>query len=140
MAKKVLIIDEEEILIEPVIDRLNYEYPGIEITHCLTGDEGLSKILEAKKQYDLVILDMMLPVDQEKVDKLKIDELLYGLYVLKQVRQSNTTLPINCYTVFNDKVVIEQIALNGAKHFSKISSDGFDQLFIEINKILNIEI
>ena len=72
MAKKILVIDDEQDLVELIKMRL--ETSGFEVVVAYDGQEGLTK---AKKESpDLIILDLMMPkIDGYKVCRmLKFDE------------------------------------------------------------------
>lgn len=68
--KKILII-EDEVKIARFI-QLELKYEGYEVDICHDGREGLNKVL--KENYDLIILDVMLPS-------------LNGMEVLRRIRQ-----------------------------------------------------
>lgn len=70
--KKILII-EDEVKIARFI-QLELQYEGYEVDVCYDGREGLNKVLG--KDYDLIILDVMLPS-------------LNGMEVLRRIRQSS---------------------------------------------------
>ena len=58
MAKeKVLVVDDEEDILELV--RYNLDKDGYKVTAALTGEEALRKA--RSENYDLIILDLMLP-------------------------------------------------------------------------------
>jgi len=55
--KKILIIEDEKVIAE--LERDYLEVNGFESELAPTGDEGLSKAMA--KEYDLILLDLMLP-------------------------------------------------------------------------------
>ncbi|MBO0962665.1 response regulator transcription factor [Neobacillus sp. MM2021_6] len=67
--KRILIIEDDQVIVEVEKDYL--EASGFEVELAITGDLGLKKALE--EEYDLIILDLMLP----KTD---------GFEICKQVR------------------------------------------------------
>lgn len=70
--KKILIIEDEEKIARFI--QLELKYEGYEVDICHDGREGLNKTL--KGNYDLIILDVMLPS-------------LNGMEVLRRIRQSS---------------------------------------------------
>ncbi len=72
MAKRILLVDDEEALVELLKMRL--EVNGYEVLEASDGEEGLDKA--RKEKPDLIILDLMLPkIDGYKVCRmLKFDE------------------------------------------------------------------
>lgn len=55
--KKILIVEDEESIAE--LERDYLEISGFEVELCNNGDEG--KFLAVSNEYDLIILDIMLP-------------------------------------------------------------------------------
>ena len=74
MAEKILLVEDEEKLARMVEMELRYE--GYEVTKAFDGRSGLEEALSGK--YDLVLLDIMLPV-------------MDGWSVLKKIRESDRT-------------------------------------------------
>lgn len=84
MAKKILIIDDERIMVKGL--KFSLEQDGYETDAAYDGEEGLNKALN--EHYDLIILDIMLP---------KIN----GLEVCRQVREQSS-VPIIMLTAKGD--------------------------------------
>lgn len=59
MNKKLLIVDDEKTLVKAL--RFNLEKEGFQIDAAYDGKEAIAKINDTEQQYDLVILDLMLP-------------------------------------------------------------------------------
>ncbi|MBI2190812.1 MAG: response regulator [Planctomycetes bacterium] len=76
-AKKILIIDDEPIIVRTLQDRL--KFTGYEVFTAADGEEGLQKAVQQKP--DLVLLDIMMP---------KLD----GHQVLERMRQMEDTREI----------------------------------------------
>lgn len=72
MAKKVLVVDDEKLIVKGV--RFSLEQDGMEVDCAYDGEEALEKALA--RQYDVILLDVMLP---------KID----GMEVCRQIRESS---------------------------------------------------
>ncbi len=70
MAKKVLVVDDEKLIVKGI--RFSLEQEGIEVDCAYDGEEALNMARE--KEYDMVLLDLMLP----KVN---------GLEVCQQIRE-----------------------------------------------------
>ena len=64
MAKKVLVVDDEKLIVKGI--RFSLEQDGMEVTAAYDGEEALQNIKE--KNFDLVVLDVMLP----KMDGLEV--------------------------------------------------------------------
>ncbi len=70
MAKKVLVVDDEKLIVKGI--RFSLEQDGMEVDCAYDGEEALQ--MAKDKQYDMILLDLMLP---------KMD----GLSVCQQVRE-----------------------------------------------------
>ena len=70
MAKKVLVVDDEKLIVKGI--RFNLEQDGMEVDCAYDGEEAVEKAKENK--YDIILLDLMLP---------KMD----GLEVCQQIRE-----------------------------------------------------
>lgn len=57
MAKKVLIVDDEKLIVKGI--RFSLEQDGMEVDCAYDGEEALQKIKE--KEYNIILLDVMLP-------------------------------------------------------------------------------
>lgn len=57
MAKKVLVVDDEKLIVKGV--RYSLEQDGMEVDCAYDGEEALQKIKD--KEYDIILLDVMLP-------------------------------------------------------------------------------
>ena len=70
MAKKVLVVDDEKLIVKGI--RFSLEQDDMEVDCAYDGEEAVQKARE--NQYDIVLLDLMLP---------KLD----GLQVCQQIRE-----------------------------------------------------
>ena len=70
MAKKVLVVDDEKLIVKGI--RFSLEQDGMEVDCAYDGDEALTMI--KNKEYDIILLDVMLPK-------------LTGFEVCQQVRE-----------------------------------------------------
>lgn len=72
MAKKVLVVDDEKLIVKGI--RFSLEQDGMEVDCAYDGEEALS--LASSNQYDIILLDVMLPK-------------LTGFEVCQQIRESS---------------------------------------------------
>ena len=70
MSRKVLVVDDEKLIVKGI--RFNLEQDGMEVDCAYDGEEALEKAKE--KEYDMILLDIMLPK-------------LTGLEVCQQIRE-----------------------------------------------------
>lgn len=70
--KKILIIDDDENLRLPLVDKLTME--GFDVLEAKNGEEGLDQAIKTKP--DIILLDIMMPVMSgwETLGKLRKDE------------------------------------------------------------------
>ena len=57
MAKKVLVVDDEKLIVKGI--RFSLEQDGMEVDCAYDGEEALE--MAHNKQYDIILLDIMLP-------------------------------------------------------------------------------
>ncbi len=70
MGSKVLVVDDEKLIVKGI--RLSLEQDGMEVDTAFDGEEALAMINE--KEYDMVLLDLMLP----KMDGLEVCQNIRG--------------------------------------------------------------
>ena len=70
MSKRVLVVDDEKLIVKGI--RFSLEQEGMEVDCAYDGEEALEKARE--KEYDMILLDIMLPK-------------LTGLEVCQQIRE-----------------------------------------------------
>ena len=75
MAKKVLVVDDEKLIVKGI--RFSLEQDGMEVDCAYDGEEALE--MAHNKQYDIILLDIMLP---------KLD----GFQVCQQIREFSNQL------------------------------------------------
>jgi len=101
---KILMIDDNVNLIEMVNDYFE-NHPKIEIVgKAYDGEEGLKIIKEGKLDYDLIILDLIMP----KKD---------GLGVLKELKASNISNNIIVATSYNAPDTIRKVSEFGVNYY-----------------------
>jgi two-component system, OmpR family, response regulator VicR len=84
MGKKVLVVDDEKLIVKGI--RFSLEQDGMEVDTAFDGEEALQKATE--KEYDLILLDIMLPK-------------LTGFEVCQQIREFSN-VPIVMLTAKGD--------------------------------------
>ena len=84
MAKKVLVVDDEKLIVKGI--RFSLEQDGMEVDCVYDGEEAVRMARE--KEYDIVLLDVMLPK-------------LTGFEVCQQIREFST-VPIIMLTAKGD--------------------------------------
>ena len=101
---KILMIDDNVNLIEMVSDYFE-NHPKIEIVgKAYDGEEGLKIIKEGKLEYDLIILDLIMP----KKD---------GMGVLKELKASNISSNIIVATSYNAPDTIRKVSEFGVNYY-----------------------
>ena len=80
MAKKVLVVDDEKLIVKGI--RFSLEQDGMEVDCAYDGNEAIEKAKE--REYDVVLLDVMLP----GVD---------GMELLRRMRASATATAAICW-------------------------------------------
>ena len=101
---KVLMIDDNINLIEMVREYFSNK-DNIEIAlWAYDGEEGIKKIEEEKDNYDLIILDLIMP----KKD---------GIYVLEEMQKRNINKGVIVATSYNASDVIRQVSEFGVNYF-----------------------
>lgn len=101
---RVLMIDDNKSLTEMVKEYfVNHE--KIEVSLCsYDGEEGLKTILNKEKEYDLILLDLIMP----KKD---------GIYVLDELKKRNITKNIIVATSYNAPEMIRKVSEYGVKYY-----------------------
>ena len=135
MSPKILVIDDEEWLIQPVRDRLDYE--KIEHDYAQTGFEGLDFFREQGDSYAAIVLDMKLPLgefpedfDPEVLNRYPIP----GIHILEKIRELDDDVPILCFTVLEDHYVRQHTSKWKARHYKKGRDE--EALFEDIHRHL----
>ena len=86
MAKKVLVVDDEKLIVKGI--RFSLEQDGMEVDCAYDGEEALEKV--KAKEYDIVLLDVMLPK-------------LTGFEVCQQIREFSS-VPVVMLTAKGDDI------------------------------------
>lgn len=86
MAKKVLVVDDEKLIVKGI--RFSLEQDGMEVDCAYDGEEALEKV--KTREYDIVLLDVMLPK-------------LTGFEVCQQIREFSS-VPVVMLTAKGDDI------------------------------------
>ncbi len=84
---RILIVEDEEALAKVIKDSLEAE--GYAVDHVSDGEKALSRIQSTSQEYDLIMLDLMLPSKG-------------GLQICQEIRKMNIDTPVLILTVNND--------------------------------------
>ena len=109
MKKKLLIVDDEEAIRELLVDAL--EEADHEIATAQNGKEAL--LLSQQRHFDCILTDIRMPV-------------MSGFEFIKELRKTNSTVPVIFFTTFNDSENMKQALKYGA--FDFISKPHFEKL------------
>lgn len=99
---KILLVEDEQKLATALVRGLNLE--GYTVDHIADGKKALTRISLHRSDYDLVILDLMLPS-------------LDGYEICKQMREMNITVPILILTARNETDTKVQLLQSGADDY-----------------------
>ena len=119
MAKRVLVVDDEELIVKGIHFSLGQD--GMEVDCAYDGEEGLQKVKE--NHYDVVLLDIMLP---------KMD----GFEVCRQIREFSKVPIIMLSAKGEDMDKILGFEYGTDDYITKPFS--FDELLIRIKNILKL--
>ena len=101
---RVLMIDDNASLVEMLTEYFS-DHEKIEVTlTCSDGEEGLKTILEKENEYDIILLDLVMP----KKD---------GLYVLKELKERNISKNIIVQTSYNAPETIRKVSEYGVNYY-----------------------
>lgn len=102
LGAKILIVDDEEMLVEYLRQTLLPALRGCEVDAAYSGEEALSKL--ADTDYDLILADLRMPGFD-------------GLALVKGVRYLDPHVPIVLMTGFGSKVLQREAADLGVDHY-----------------------
>lgn len=102
MAEKILIVDDENIILEPLSEKFKDE--GFEVETASNGEEGLKKALEFMP--DLILLDVVMPK-------------MNGLEMLEKLRaeKGGKDIKVIVFTNVNEVEKVEDAAKSGASEY-----------------------
>ena len=117
---RLLIVEDEEKLAKAL--KKGLEMKGYAVDWLPDSKKALNRILMYRKEYDLIILDLMLP---------GID----GATITEQVRQDNVTTPIIILTARNETEHKVDLLNKGADDYV-VKPFSFEELLARINSVL----
>ena len=102
MAKKILIVDDENMIVEPLAEKFKDE--GFEVETASDGEEGLKKALEIIP--DLILLDVVMPK-------------MNGLEMLKRLRaeEKGKNIKVIVFTNVNEVEKVEDVVSAGVSEY-----------------------
>lgn len=121
MDKKILIIEDDDLIRQLYADQLNMA--GFQVAGYATGKTGLEALKQQK--YDLVLLDIMLPDTN-------------GLEILRQIKQDDELKSIPVVLLTNlgqDTIIKEGFKLGADAYLVKIAYNP-DQIVQEVKSVL----
>jgi DNA-binding response OmpR family regulator len=117
---RILIVEDEEKLAEAVASGLTKKGYAVDIVN--DGEKGLTRISLHRDDYDLVILDLMLPT-------------MDGYEICKGVRELGITIPILVLTARNENETKIKLLLSGADDYL-VKPFSFEELAARIHALL----
>ena len=101
---KILMIDDNTNLVEMVKEYFT-GHNKIEVTlTCKDGEEGLDAILNKSSEYDIILLDLVMPNKD-------------GMYVLDQLNKKGIEKNIIVQTSYNEPKVIRKVSEYGVNYY-----------------------
>lgn len=120
MARRVLLVDDEEDIVEVIQDRL--EAYGFTVTTARTGLEALKKL--SVEKFDGIFLDVKMPE-------------MGGIEALEEIRKTDKQIPVIIITASSTRdAAIEAIA-KGANEYV-LKPFAWEELKAKIEKVYNI--
>ena len=133
--KKILIVDEERWYMEGILDRIDADFGQGRYDYCFNGQEAIDKLKTT--QYAVIVLDLMLPLGEGLQLPTDEPDLLYGIFILRKIREIKPNVPAICYTIINDAKVKEQLRKLNAQYIGKLEDNSFTILISELKKYIN---
>lgn len=99
---KILLVEDEQKLADAISKGLGLE--GYTVDHIADGKKALTRISLHRSDYDLIILDLMLPS-------------MDGYEIVKQVREQNINIPVLILTARNETDTKVQLLSSGADDY-----------------------
>lgn len=111
--KTVLLIDDEQSFLEPLVDALEYE--GHRVLKAQTADAALQ--LLQREHIDLVTVDIML--DPGETFKNEVDSHEAGLFLCREIRRKYPNIDAFCISVVSEMRTIKEIESLGIRFLRK---------------------
>jgi two-component system response regulator (stage 0 sporulation protein A) len=101
---KVLMIDDNQSLVDMVKEYFNNHAKIEVVLSCKDGEEGLNTIINKSSEYDIILLDLVMP----KKD---------GLYVLEELNKRGIEKNIIVETSYNEPKIIRKVSEYGVNYY-----------------------
>lgn len=102
---KLLLVDDNVELVTMIKEYFSSNRAGIEVVHTeVNGEEGLDYIRKNKEDFDLIILDLVMP---------KLD----GIGVLEQMKKENISKNVIVLTSYNSPDTIRKVSEYGVNYY-----------------------
>ena len=129
---KVLMIDDNQSLVDMVSEYFE-NHPQIEVVlSCKDGEEGLDAIINKSDQYDVILLDLVMPIKD-------------GMYVLEELNRRGIEKHIIVETSYNEPKTIRKVSEYGVNYYvlKPFNLNDLEKRIIEIfnemnNKSINL--
>ncbi len=135
---KILFLDDEILLVEPIFDRLDFEFEDkVTYFHAKDCSEALT-ILKANEDIEILVVDGMIPPGENKtfIDFQAKFSFSTGNIFANYISTQYPRINIIAFTVMNDLDVIKKFENSGAYFICKIGYDSFNELFDVINFVI----
>ena len=120
MSKHLLVVDDDEYILELYEELLTEA--GYKVDTAKNGQEGLDKI--KKKSYNLVLLDVMMPI-------------LDGIEVLRKLKADKVTTPVVLLTNLAHDPVMKESKTLGAKAYLIKADYNPEQLLTKLKEYIS---
>ncbi len=117
---RILLVEDEEKLAKVLVQGLSKK--GYAVDYVTDGDKAMKRISLNHIDYDLIILDLMLPG-------------MDGLTICKNMRETNITTPVLILTARDEIVTKVNLLLNGADDYL-VKPFSFEELCARISALL----
>lgn len=114
MAKKILFIDDDVKRVHSHTEMMGIE--GYEIEMKTSAQEALEDFRIHKDDYDIIILDIMMPKDEFTREETNFGRTT-GLVLLEKLREISKDIPIIVLTVLRDPSVVEKARKLGVAEY-----------------------
>lgn len=112
-AKTVLLIDDEQSFLSPLVDAL--EFDGYRVLRASSAEEALDIL--SREHVDLVTIDIMLDPGPSLAEK--VDSQSAGLYLCEVIRKQYPSIDAFALSVVSDMKIIRQIESYGVRFLRK---------------------
>ena len=101
---KLLVVDDNTKLVDMIEEYFSLN-EGIEVSlKAYNGDEGIELIQNKEKEYDAIILDLIMPNKD-------------GIYVLEEMKKRGINKPVIVSTSYNSDAMIRKVSEYGVEYF-----------------------